>query len=109
MRAGASCRRLVPGLHASAAAAEVLASGPVRAFFTGLLTRLAGESTGSATRVTRALLMVEPPSIDRGEVTDKGSINQRAVLEHRAVFVEALYDDSHPALLRPARAPSPRS
>ena len=35
--------------------------------------------------------MAEPPSIDKGEVTDKGSINQRAVLKHRAALVEALH------------------
>ena len=37
------------------------------------------------------MVLDEPPSIDRGEITDKGSINQRAVLEHRAGLVEALY------------------
>ena len=36
-------------------------------------------------------MLTEPPSIDRGEITDKGSINQRAVLTHRAAVVEALY------------------
>ena len=49
------------------------------------------EGTGSANRVARALLLDEPPHIDRGEVTDKGSINQRAVLAHRAELVERLY------------------
>jgi feruloyl-CoA synthase len=48
-------------------------------------------ATGSSTRVVRALLIEGPLSIDRGEVTDKGSINQRAVLEHRKALVEALY------------------
>jgi feruloyl-CoA synthase len=42
-------------------------------------------------RVSRALLLDAPLSIDRGEVTDKGSINQRAVLDHRCDLVEALY------------------
>jgi feruloyl-CoA synthase len=37
------------------------------------------------------LLMAAPPSLDKGEITDKGSINQRAVLSHRADLVEALY------------------
>ena len=41
-------------------------------------------STGSSTRITRAVLLDTPLSIDRGEVTDKGSINQRAVLDHRS-------------------------
>ena len=56
----------------------------MRAFFQALVDRLWAEGTGSANRVARALLLEEPPHIDRGEVTDKGSINQRAVLQHRA-------------------------
>ena len=43
------------------------------------------------TRITRAILMDTPLSIDKGEVTDKGSINQRAVLEHRSLLIEELY------------------
>jgi feruloyl-CoA synthase len=39
----------------------------------------------------RAILMAEPPSMDKGEMTDKGSINQRAVLKSRAALVEELY------------------
>jgi len=49
--------------------------------------------TGSSMRVARALLMVEPPSIDGNELTDKGYINQRAGLERRAALVERLYAD----------------
>jgi len=41
---------------------------------------LASQATGSSTRVTRLALLAEPPSIDLGEVTDKGSLNQRALL-----------------------------
>ena len=48
-------------------------------------------STGSSTRITRALLLDAPLSIDRGEVTDKGSINQRAVLDHRSQLIDELY------------------
>jgi feruloyl-CoA synthase len=42
------------------------------------------------------VLLDGPLSIDRGEVTDKGSINQRAVLEHRAALVEQLYSPMPP-------------
>jgi feruloyl-CoA synthase len=45
----------------------------------------------SSRKISRALLMVEPPSIDGNELTDKGYINQRAGLERRAVLVERLY------------------
>jgi feruloyl-CoA synthase len=47
----------------------------------------------SSMRITRAMLMIEPPSIDGNELTDKGSINQRAGLERRAALVERLYAD----------------
>ncbi len=49
--------------------------------------------TGSSMRIARAMLMVEPPSIDGNELTDKGYINQRAGLERRAALVEKLYAD----------------
>jgi feruloyl-CoA synthase len=46
---------------------------------------------GSSTYAARALLMVEPPSVDAGEITDKGYVNQRAVLSRRAALVDRLY------------------
>jgi feruloyl-CoA synthase len=85
------CRRLCPDLAEQAPAAEVLNHPAVRRQFEGLLVRLAAEATGSATRIERALLLEAPPSIDAGELTDKGSINQRGVLEHRAELVLELY------------------
>ena len=48
---------------------------------------------GSSTRPVRALIMADPPSIDGNEITDKGYINQRAVLERRAALVDRLYAD----------------
>jgi feruloyl-CoA synthase len=51
--------------------------------------RASGGST--SLRIARAMLMVEPPSIDGNELTDKGYINQRAGLERRAALVERLY------------------
>src|SRR6202012_5471308 len=63
----------------------------VRAAFRERFEKLLAAATGSSTRVTRAILLDTPLSIDRGEVTDKGSINQRAVLEHRGSLVEELY------------------
>ena len=79
------------GLGSGLSASQVLDASPVRDFFQTLLDRLWREGTGGASRPARAILLVEPPSIDRGEVTDKGSINQRAVLSHRAALVERLY------------------
>ncbi|MDP1635045.1 MAG: feruloyl-CoA synthase, partial [Gallionellaceae bacterium] len=50
------------------------------------------EHPGGSTTVKRAMLMQDPPSLDRGEITDKGSINQRAVLGCRAEQVARLFD-----------------
>ena len=83
--------RAFAGLGASAPLLDVLAAAPVREFFQRLVDTLWASGTGSATRVARALLLVDPPSIDLGEVTDKGSINQRAVLTHREGLIERLY------------------
>ena len=55
-------------------------------------------STGSSNRVARLMLLDEPPSLDAGEMTDKGSINQRAVLSRRQKFVAELYTDSERVL-----------
>jgi feruloyl-CoA synthase len=81
-------------LPAGTPAAEVLASAPVRSFFERLLEQLNMHASGSSTRVERMLLLSEPPSIDAREQTDKGSINQAAVLQRRAALVDALYDGS---------------
>jgi len=54
----------------------------------GEFNRTAG---GSSRRIGRFVIMTEPPSIDAGEITDKGYVNQRATLEHRHALVEALY------------------
>jgi feruloyl-CoA synthase len=81
-------------MPADTPAAEVLASEPVRAFFRQLLATLNVNASGSSTRVDRMLLLAEPPSIDAREQTDKGSINQAAVLNRRAALVDAMYDGS---------------
>jgi feruloyl-CoA synthase len=97
----ALCQQL-SGLDASATDDAVLSSPPVREFFQRLVDRLYASGTGSATRITRALVLVRPPSLDLGEITDKGSINQRAVITHRHDSVEALYAGTDPAIITPA-------
>jgi feruloyl-CoA synthase len=91
------CRVINPALPSGDLA--VAASDPaIRQAFAERLNKFAAEATGSSTRITRTVLLDTPLSIDRGEVTDKGSINQRAVLEHRAGLIDALYaptPDSH--------------
>jgi feruloyl-CoA synthase len=93
--------RALSGLTTSAAMADVLASAPVIAHFQQVIDELARSATGSAGRIARMCLMAEPPTLDRGEVTDKGSINQRAVLTHRAETVEALHADALHTILKP--------
>ncbi|RQP26570.1 feruloyl-CoA synthase [Piscinibacter terrae] len=92
------CRKLA-GLAADVPPAVVLKHPKVVDFFQSLVDHAWHAGTGSANRVARALLLVEPPSIDKGEITDKGSINQRAVLTHRAALVDALYDQADGVLL----------
>lgn len=89
-----ACRQL-SGLPADASLDDVLAHDKVRSHFQNALSDLAKASTGSSNRVCRALLMSEAPSLDAGEMTDKGSINQRAVLTRRADLVKALYGEDH--------------
>ncbi len=86
-----ACRALAPELPKDAAPEMIFRHEAVRAHFQSLLRRLAKDATGSSNRVVRAILVEEPPSLDEGEVTDKGSLNQRAVLERRADLVEELY------------------
>jgi feruloyl-CoA synthase len=96
------CRKRA-GLPASAAAAEVLAHPEVRAFMQQLVDQLWREGTGSANRVARAHVLQDPPTLETGEMTDKGSINQRAVLTRRAALVESLYAGTDPLLLLPRK------
>jgi len=85
-----ACREMA-GLPSNASAHLALGDATVRDFLQQLVDSLHASGTGSATRVARALVLAEPPSIDRGEITDKGSINQRAVLTHRNADVERMY------------------
>ena len=93
-----ACRQLAPDLPTDASPEALLADPRVIAEFRARLNSFAKKSTGSSNRVCRAVLLAEPPSLDAGEMTDKGSINQRAVLARRAALVEELY----------AKEPSPR-
>ena len=98
--------RKLAGVHDGVPFPDVLHQPVVRAFFQGVADRLWAGGTGSANRPARMHVLAEPPQIDKGEVTDKGSINQRAVLAARAALVEALYEgrDSDPFLIVPKKA-----
>ena len=79
----AACRALAK-LADDAGVEAVLNSDAVRNIVAAGLAKLKANGGGSSTYPTRARLMSEPPSVDGGEITDKGYINQRAVLSRRA-------------------------
>ena len=91
------CRKLCADLPETASPAEVLAHPEVRGVFRERLQSFAATSTGSTTRIDRAVLLDAPPSIEVQEITDKGTINQKAVLKNRAELVEDLYREPVPA------------
>ncbi len=94
--------RQLAGLAADASLHDVIESPAVLAHFQKVVDELARHSTGSANRIARLCLLADPPTIDRGEITDKGSINQRAVLTHRADTVARLHADELRHVIKPA-------
>jgi feruloyl-CoA synthase len=89
----AACRGHA-GLPDSAGVSEVIGHDKVRAAIASGLAKLKSQSGGgSSAHATRALLLAAPASVDGGEITDKGYINQRAVLTRRASAVKLLEDD----------------
>ena len=89
----AACRAHA-GLTDSADASEVIRHDKVRAGIAQGLAKLKAQGSGSSGHATRALLLAEPASVDGGEITDKGYINQRAVLTRRAAAVATLENDA---------------
>jgi feruloyl-CoA synthase len=89
----AACRALA-GVGETADVNEVLAHDKVRTAVAQGLAKLKQQGSNSSGHATRALLLAEPPSVDGGEITDKGYINQRAVLTRRADAVARLDDDA---------------
>src|SRR5262249_55802116 len=77
--------------------ATLIAPPEVRRLLAARLAAHNAGAGGSSQRIRRLLLLEEPPSIDAGEITDKGYINQRATLERRAALVAALYAEPAPA------------
>ncbi len=83
----AALAEIAPGLTPERAVRDAR----VKSAFAERLKAMAATATGSSMKITRLALLTEPPSIDRGEVTDKGSLNQRLLLANRAAEVAALY------------------
>ena len=90
----AACRVLAAGTTEDTPVADILDDDRVRADFGVRLAALARQSTGSSTLVRRIILFGGALSIDKGEVTDKGSLNQRAVIANHPDLVEEIYAGS---------------
>ena len=87
----AACRALAGDGAGELPVRDLLDHPDVRAKFEQAFAELARQGSGSSTFVARAVLLDEPPSIDAREITDKGSLNQEAVLRHRRAVLEELY------------------
>ena len=91
---------LTSHLGSKATTADRLADPRVRQVVVEGLARHNALTQGSSMRIGRCLMLIDPPSIDAGEITDKGYLNQRAVLTQRAELVERLYaDPPHPEVV----------
>ncbi len=89
----AACRAHA-GLSDGADVKDVIGHDKVRSGIAQGLAKLKAQGGNSSGHATRALLLAEPASVDGGEITDKGYINQRAVLTRRAGAVAMLDDDA---------------
>jgi feruloyl-CoA synthase len=93
-----------PGLAAHVAAgndgAGAVVSEAVREALAPRLTALASKAAGSSMRVTRAIVLAEPPSMAEGEITAKGNLNFRKILTRRRALLDRLYDDADPAVIQ---------
>lgn len=86
------CRTLCPGLAPDAPVDQVLSNiAVVQRIRQGMA--MMAQSGGSSTYPARVMLMEEPPSVEAGEITDKGYINQRNVRTRRADLVQWLHED----------------
>ncbi len=99
------CRRLAE-VNASVSGADVLAHPAVHAFFQTVVDTVNSKAAGSASRIARALPLEAPLSLDKGEISDKGSVNQRVVLTEHQQLIEALYSGQAPGILFPTSSGS---
>ena len=95
----AGCKSLCADAPDDIALADLVARPEVRDALKAGLAKHNETNTASSRRITRALILTTPPDIDANEITDKGYINQRAVIDHRAADVERLYAGGDPAVI----------
>jgi len=89
----AACRKLIADDGEGLSDSQVIAHSTVRQAIAEKLAECNSASEASSMRIARALLLDEPPSAEENEITDKGYVNQRRVLERRSALVEHLYSD----------------
>ncbi len=89
----AACRELA-GVEAEDQSCDYLTHPRVQEVIRAALASHNRNAGGGSNRIVRAMMLRDPPSVDAGEITDKGYINQRAVLERRAKLVDMIYDRS---------------
>ncbi|MCP4073437.1 MAG: feruloyl-CoA synthase [Hyphomicrobiales bacterium] len=94
----AGCAK-VAGRDVGTSIGELIADAKVRQTLSAKISEYNKDHPTSSTRIARIILMAAPPNIDANEITDKGYVNQRAVLEHRADQVEILYSDDERVLI----------
>lgn len=87
-----ACRELA-NLGSEISKEEAYLNVEVETFLNDWLAEFNITSTGSSTKIKKYVIAIEAPSIDLGEITDKGSLNQRAVLKHRTHLVNEMYSD----------------
>lgn len=89
----------VANLNSDAPLSDLLGNDKTRQILRGSLAAHNSQNPASSTRIARVIFLEEPMNIDAGEITDKGYVNQRAVLERRHALVEQLYSDDEAAIL----------
>jgi len=87
-----ACRELA-NLGSEISNEEAYLNVEVETFLNDWLAEFNITSTGSSTKIKKYVIAIEAPSIDLGEITDKGSLNQRAVLKHRSHLVNEMFSD----------------
>lgn len=88
-----ACKALIPDDTTNLSTEQILSHPAVTAWVTDFLQRFDQDSTGSSNRVEKAYLMIEPPQLDAGEITDKGNLNQANILKRRANLIKELYSN----------------
>jgi feruloyl-CoA synthase len=88
------------GLSPTAKPAEIASNKSIRVIFLERLSKLAAAGTGSSSRIVAALLVEVPPSSSAGELTEKGTVNSRALQRNRPELLETLFGDTDDRVLR---------